>query len=132
MFVDTPITRQQPEIAQDEVRGPKRVSFVTSDEDTGVAEAYDITQAVAGGVTHEADVLFDAPTSGVVAEIGDGEGGGGSDAVAEDGDAVEAEANDVACTYAAGGDWSTGRRRLVGSEREREGGRRRKYLGALG
>jgi hypothetical protein len=68
-------------------------------------------------------VLFDAPTSGVgvVAEVGDGEGGGGSDAVTEDCDAVEAEADDVACAYAAGGDWMRGRRRLVGGERERGG-----------
>jgi hypothetical protein len=42
MFIDAPIPRQQPKIAKDEVRRPKAVSFVTRDEDTGVAEAYDI------------------------------------------------------------------------------------------
>jgi hypothetical protein len=67
-------------------------------------------------------VLFDAPAAGVgvVAEVGDGEGGGGLDAVAEDCDAVEAEADDVARAYAAGGDWRRGRR-LVGGGKEREG-----------
>lgn len=49
-------------------------------------------------------MFFDAPTTCVVAEIGDDEVGGGADAVAEDGDAVEAEPDDVAGADATGGD----------------------------
>ena len=56
-------------------------------------------------------MFFDSPPSGIVTEVRDSEVGGGSDAVTQDGDAVEAEADDVARAYAASGDWK--RRRLV-------------------
>jgi hypothetical protein len=54
-------------------------------------------------------VFLDSPVSGVVAEVGDGELGVGLDVVTQEGDAVEAEADDVAPAYAASRNWESER-----------------------
>ena len=50
-------------------------------------------------------MFVDSPVSSIVSEIGNDEVGSGLDAVAEDSDSVEAEADDVSRAYAASRDW---------------------------
>jgi hypothetical protein len=54
-------------------------------------------------------VFLDSPVSGVVAEVGDGELGVGLDVVTQEGDTVDAEADDVAPAYAASRNWESER-----------------------
>ena len=73
VLIDTPLTtRAVAEVVDDGLDGREcSVPIVAADVDVFLAKPYDVWKAISCGVTHEAQVAIGAPTSSVVAEVGE-------------------------------------------------------------
>ena len=77
VLVDAPATGAVAEVVDDCLDGRESsISGVAAKEDVVFAESYDIWTAISCGVTEEAKVALEAPTSSGVAEVVDGDVGG--------------------------------------------------------
>ena len=72
MLIDAPSTRAVAEVVDNGLDGRQgSVPVVAADEDAVFAESYNVRTAVSCDVTEEGQVAVEAPTFGVVAEVGE-------------------------------------------------------------
>ena len=74
VLIDEPTTRAVAEVVDDGLGGREgSVPVVAADICVFLAESYNVWKAISCGVTHEAQVAIEVPTSSGVAEVGERE-----------------------------------------------------------